>query len=56
MTRQSLVASLDHLTMNDGGITKPFSYGSGNHDPLHCLEWIHNTSGHWKTTSGWNCF
>ena len=30
--------------------------GSGNHDPLHCLQWIHNSGGHWKTTSDWNCF
>ena len=56
VSRQSLVASLDHLTVDDGGITKPFSYGSGNHDPLHCLQWIHNSSGRWKTTSSWNCF
>jgi len=57
VSRQSLVASLDHLTnFDDGGITKPFTYGSGNHDPLHCLQWIHNTNGHWKTTSSWNCF
>jgi ABC-type branched-subunit amino acid transport system substrate-binding protein len=57
VSRQSLVASLDHLTnFNDGGITKPITYGSGNHDPLHCMQWIHNTNGSWKTTSGWNCF
>jgi len=57
VSRQSLVASLDHLTnFNDGGITEPITYGSGNHDPLHCLEWLHNTNGHWKTTSSWNCF
>ena len=40
----------------DGGITQPISYGSGNHDPLHCLQWLHNFNGQWKTTSGWNCF
>jgi len=57
VTRQSLVASLDRLkNFNDGGITEPITYGSGNHDPLHCLEWLHNTNGQWKTTSSWNCF
>ena len=57
VTRQSLVASLDRLrNFDDGGITKPITYGSGNHDPLHCLQWIHNTNGHWKTQSSWNCF
>jgi ABC-type branched-subunit amino acid transport system substrate-binding protein len=57
VSRQSLVASLDHLSnFNDGGITEPITYGSGNHDPLHCLQWLHNSSGHWKTTSSWNCF
>ncbi|HEY2353572.1 MAG TPA: ABC transporter substrate-binding protein [Gaiellaceae bacterium] len=57
VSRQSLVSSLDHLSnFNDGGITEPITYGSGNHDPLHCLQWIHNANGSWKTTSGWNCF
>jgi hypothetical protein len=23
---------------------------------LKCLQWIHNTNGQWRTTSGWNCF
>jgi hypothetical protein len=23
---------------------------------LHCLQWLHNYNGQWKTTSGWNCF
>ena len=41
---------------DDGGITPPISYGAGNHDPLKCLQWLHNTNGQWKTTSGWNCF
>jgi hypothetical protein len=57
VNRQSLVAALDNLKgFSDGGITKPITYGSGNHDPLHCLQWIHNTNGKWQTTSGWNCF
>jgi len=57
VTRQSLVSSLNSLkNFNDGGLTEPITYGSGNHDPLHCLQWIHNTNGNWKTTSGWNCF
>ena len=57
VTRQSLVKALDGLkNFNDGGITEPITYGSGNHDPLHCLQWLHNTNGSWKTTSGWNCF
>ena len=57
VTRQSLVAALNGLrNFDDGGITPPFSYGTGNHDPLHCLQWIHNNNGQWRTTSGWNCF
>jgi branched-chain amino acid transport system substrate-binding protein len=57
VTRQSLVKALDGLrNFSDGGITKPISYGPGNHDPLHCFQWLHNASGPWKTTSGWNCF
>ena len=49
--------ALDGLkNFSDGGITKPITYGAGNHDPLHCFQWLHNASGHWKTTSGWNCF
>jgi branched-chain amino acid transport system substrate-binding protein len=57
VTRQSLVTALNGLkNLDDGGITQPISYGSGNHDPLHCLQWIHNYNGQWRTTSGWNCF
>jgi branched-chain amino acid transport system substrate-binding protein len=57
VTRQSLVKALDNMkNFNDGGITQPITYGSGNHDPLHCLQWIHNSNGRWKTTSGWKCF
>ena len=58
VTRQSLVDSLNNLkNFNDGGITPPFSYSPGNgHDPLHCLQWLHNNNGQWRTTSNWNCF
>jgi branched-chain amino acid transport system substrate-binding protein len=57
VSRQSLVKALDGLkSFNDGGITMPITYGPGNHDPLHCLQWLHNSSGRWQTTSGWNCF
>jgi branched-chain amino acid transport system substrate-binding protein len=57
VTRQSLVNALDGLkNFSTGGITEPITYGSGNHDPLHCLQWLHNTNGNWKTTSSWNCF
>jgi ABC-type branched-subunit amino acid transport system substrate-binding protein len=57
VNRQSLVAALDGLkNLDDGGITTPISYGSGNHDPLKCLQWLHNYNGQWRTTSGWNCF
>jgi ABC-type branched-subunit amino acid transport system substrate-binding protein len=57
VTRQSLVTALDGLkNLDDGGITTPISYGSGNHDPLHCLQWLHNYNGQWRTTSNWNCF
>jgi branched-chain amino acid transport system substrate-binding protein len=57
VTRTSLVNALNGMkNFDDGGITQPISYGAGNHDPLHCLQWIHNSSGQWKTTSGWNCF
>jgi ABC-type branched-subunit amino acid transport system substrate-binding protein len=58
VSRQSLVSSLDAMkNYNDGGITPPITYGgSGNHDPLHCLQWLHNDNGSWHTTSGWNCF
>jgi branched-chain amino acid transport system substrate-binding protein len=57
VTRKSLVDALNNLRNFDtGGITLPISYGSGNHDPLRCLQWLHNTNGQWRTTSGWNCF
>jgi ABC-type branched-subunit amino acid transport system substrate-binding protein len=58
VTRQSLVNALNGIkNFNDGGLTPPFSYSAGNsHDPLHCFQWIHNTNGQWRTTSGWNCF
>jgi ABC-type branched-subunit amino acid transport system substrate-binding protein len=57
VSRQSLVKALDGLRgFSDGGITNPITYGTGNHDPLHCLQWLHNSSGRWKTTSSWNCF
>ena len=57
VNRQTLVTALDGIkAYSDGGLTQPITYGSGNHDPLHCLQWIHNYNGRWKTTSGWNCF
>jgi branched-chain amino acid transport system substrate-binding protein len=57
VTKESLVNALNGMkNFDDGGITQPISYGSGNHDPLHCLQWLHNTNGQWRTTSGWNCF
>ncbi len=58
VTRQSLVNALNGLkNLDDGGITTPISYSAGNsHDPLHCLEWLHNYNGQWRTTSNWNCF
>jgi branched-chain amino acid transport system substrate-binding protein len=57
VTRTSLVNALDGMhNFDDGGITTPISYGSGNHDPLKCLQWLHNFNGQWRTTSGWNCF
>jgi branched-chain amino acid transport system substrate-binding protein len=57
VNRQSLVDALNGLkNYDDGGITPPISYAAGNHDPLHCFQWIHNTNGRWRTSSGWNCF
>jgi ABC-type branched-subunit amino acid transport system substrate-binding protein len=58
VNRQNLVNALNGLKgFDDGGITPPISYSAGNsHDPLHCLQWIHNTNGRWKTVSNWNCF
>jgi len=57
VTRQSLANALNGIrNFDDGGITPPISYGSGNHDPLKCLQWLHNFNGQWRTTSGWNCF
>jgi len=58
VTRTSLVNALNGIrNFDDGGLTPPFSYGPGNgHDPLKCLQWLHNTNGQWHTTSGWNCF
>jgi branched-chain amino acid transport system substrate-binding protein len=57
VTKASLVNALNGLkNFDDGGITQPISYGAGNHDPLHCLQWLHNYNGQWRTTSGWNCF
>jgi ABC-type branched-subunit amino acid transport system substrate-binding protein len=58
VTRTSLVTALNGLkNFDDGGITQPISYSAGSsHDPLKCLQWLHNTNGQWRTTSGWNCF
>jgi ABC-type branched-subunit amino acid transport system substrate-binding protein len=58
LNRQSLVNALNNLkNLDDGGITTPISYSAGSsHDPLHCLQWLHNYNGQWRTTSGWNCF
>jgi ABC-type branched-subunit amino acid transport system substrate-binding protein len=58
VNRQNLVNALNGMKgFDDGGITPPISYSAGNgHDPLHCLQWIHNSNGRWKTTSDWNCF
>jgi branched-chain amino acid transport system substrate-binding protein len=58
VTRQSLVNALNNMkNFDDGGITTPISYAPGNgHDPLKCLQWLHNYNGQWRTTSGWNCF
>ena len=57
VTRASLVNALNGMkNFDNGGITQPISYGTGNHDPLHCLQWLHNNNGQWRTTSGWNCF
>jgi branched-chain amino acid transport system substrate-binding protein len=57
VTRQSIAGALNGIrNFDDGGITQPITYGSGNHDPLKCLQWLHNYNGQWRTTSGWNCF
>lgn len=58
VTRKSLVDALNGLkNFDNGGITPPISYSPGNgHDPLKCFQWLKNTSGRWRTTSGWNCF
>jgi hypothetical protein len=57
VNRQTLVEALNGIkNYDDGGITTPISYAAGNHDPLHCFQWIHNMNGRWRTASGWNCF
>jgi ABC-type branched-subunit amino acid transport system substrate-binding protein len=58
VTRKSLVDSLNGLkNFDNGGITLPISYSAGaSHDPLKCFQWLRNTNGQWRTTSGWNCF
>ena len=57
VTRQSLVTALNCMNNFDTVvITQPISYGPVNHDPLKCLQWLHNYNGQWRTTSGWNCF
>jgi branched-chain amino acid transport system substrate-binding protein len=58
VTRKSLVDALNGLkNLDNGGITLPISYAAGSsHDPLKCFQWLHNTNGQWRTTSGWNCF
>jgi branched-chain amino acid transport system substrate-binding protein len=57
VTRTSLANALNGIkNFDNGGLTPPISYGTGNHDPLKCLQWLHNTNGQWRTTSGWNCF
>jgi len=55
-TPRSLVDSLDHITNWDDGLTTPLSFGPGNHEANHCLQWIRNQQGVWHTYSGWNCF
>jgi len=58
VTRTSLANALNGMkNFDDGGLTPPISYGAGSsHDPLKCLQWLHNNNGQWRTTSGWNCF
>ena len=57
VTRKSLVDALNNMrNFDNGGITPPITYGSGNHDPLKCFQWLHNFNGQWRTTSNWNCF
>jgi len=46
VTRQSLVDALNGIkNYDDGGHHPTDLYGPGNHDPLHCFQWIHNTNG-----------
>lgn len=58
VTRKSLVDALNGLkNFDNGGITPPISYSAGgSHDPLKCFQWLKNSNGQWRTTSGWNCF
>jgi branched-chain amino acid transport system substrate-binding protein len=56
VTRQSLVASLNTFSAWDTGLTVPFTYRPGNHDPNRCFQWLVNQQGKWHTYSGWTCF
>jgi len=50
-----LVEALNSLQGFQTGWSVPLSYGSGNHDPNHCFQWIRNENGSWTTYSGWTC-
>jgi branched-chain amino acid transport system substrate-binding protein len=56
VTRQSLVASLNTFSAWDTGLTVPFTYRPGNHDPNRCFQWLVNQQGRWHTSSDWVCF
>jgi hypothetical protein len=57
VTRKSLVDSLNGISNLSTGLSVPLSYSAGaSHDPNRCYQWIHNQSGTWATSSGWNCF
>ena len=56
VTAKALVESVNHISGFDTGLTVPLSFGTGPHDPNHCLQWMRNQQGTWHTYSGWNCF
>ena len=61
LTRATLVQALDSIRNFQTGWSSPISYGTGNHDPNHCVRQTqHDPSpfpqGTWHTVSDWKCY
>ncbi|HEY8739135.1 MAG TPA: ABC transporter substrate-binding protein [Candidatus Dormibacteraeota bacterium] len=61
LTRASLVQALDSIHNFPTGWSSPISYGTGNHDPNHCVRQMQHDpqpfpNGTWHTVSDWKCY